>query len=181
MAIDASALGLVSMGSTLLGGLIGAKGAYDSASSQKNILAVQALLSRQNAKTAEAQALLAEQNGQVAEGNARLRTAQIFGTQRAALAANGVDLGEGSANDVLTTTAFMGERDALTIRDNAARQAWGYRVQGVNAENSAMLNDMAGDAISPGTMAAGSLLATAGSVANTWYSMSKQGIKMPWE
>lgn len=181
MAVDTSTLGLFSMGSTLLGGLLGAKGAYDSASANKDSLAIQALMSRQNAQIAEQQAQLAIQNGQVAEGNTRLRTAQIFGTQRASMAANGVDLGEGSPNDVLTTTAFMGERDARTVADNALRQAWGYRVQGVNATNNANLLDNASDAVSPGLAAGGSLLATAGSVASTWYGMSKSGIKMPWD
>lgn len=171
---DSSAFQMFSMGSTLLGGLLGAKGSYDSAKASKQAYAIQASIARQNAMIAGQQARIALANGQTAEGNVRLRTAQVFGAQRAAMAANGVDLGEGSPSDVLTTTAFMGERDALTVRDNAAQQAWGYRVQGVNASNNARLLDDAGDAVSPGMAAAGSLLATAGSVAGQWYGTEKK-------
>jgi hypothetical protein len=37
----------------------------------------------------------------------------------------------------------MGELDALTIRNNAAREAWGYRVQATNYRQSASLTKMA--------------------------------------
>lgn len=178
---DASTFGLLSMGSTLLGGLLGAKGSYDSAKASKHAYAIQASIARQNALIAGQQADIALQNGRTAEGNVRLRTAQVFGAQRAAMAANGVDLGEGSPNEVLTTTAFMGERDALTVRDNANRDAWGYRVRATDASNNAMLLNNAEDGVNPGLSAAGSLLTTAGSVAGTWYSMKQQNVKMPWE
>lgn len=181
MAIEASTLGLFSMGSSLLGGLLGAKGSYDSASASKEAYAIQAAIARANAQTSEAQAQIALENGQSAEQNTRLRTRQVIGSQRAAMAANGIDLGEGTATDILTTSTFMGERDALTVRDNASRQAWAYRVQGTNAINNANVMDQAGNAINPGMAAAGSLLTTASSVAGTWYNMKKQGVKMPWE
>jgi hypothetical protein len=35
----------------------------------------------------------------------------------------------GTALDLLGDTAQIGEEDALTIRNNAAREAWGYRNQ----------------------------------------------------
>ena len=45
------------------------------------------------------------------------------------MAANGVDLSSGSPLDILGDTAMYGELDALTIRSNAEREAYGYRVQ----------------------------------------------------
>lgn len=172
---DPKTMGMLSIGSQIAGGLMGAKGAYDQASTQKSILAVQAAIAQQNEQIANEQASVALENGQVAEQNSRLQTAQVFGAQRAALAANGVDLGEGSPNDILTTTKFLGERDALTIRDNATRQAWGYQVQGVNAANNAQLMQLAGGNINPAMSTAGSLLTTAGSVVSTWYKLNKEG------
>jgi hypothetical protein len=53
----------------------------------------------------------------------------VIGTQRAEFAAQGVDVGSGSAVDVQKDTAYQGEIDALTLRTNAAREAWGYTVE----------------------------------------------------
>ncbi len=173
---DAKTMGMASLGTQALGGIMGATGAYQQSSAQKATLAVNAAISRQNAQIAQQQSDIALQNGQTAEQNARLRTAQTFGGQRAALAANGVDLGEGNANEVLTTTAFMGERDALTIRDNAARQAWAYQVQGANAMANAGLKQAASDSVNPLLAGATSLLGSATAVSSRWYNMIKQGL-----
>lgn len=172
---DAKMLGIASLGTQLIGGIMGAKGTYDQTSAQKSTLATQAAIARRNAEVSQQQANIALENGRVTEQAARLRTSQMAGTQRASLAANGVDLGEGSANDVLTTTAFMGERDALTIRDNATRQAWAYQVQASNNLTEAGLMQSASNNINPGLSTAGSLLSTAGGVASSWYKLSKEG------
>lgn len=59
----------------------------------------------------------------------RVRTGQAVGTQRSALAANGIDVNSGSAANLQDDTAMLGELDALTIQNNAAREAYGYKVQ----------------------------------------------------
>jgi len=141
--------------------LISAKGASDQAQASKDAANYQASVSANNAQIAEWQAENAEQQGVDAEAKSRLQTAQLKGTQRATLAANGVALGEGSALDILTGTDYLGEQDALTIRDNAARQAWGYRTQGQSyADNSNLLSSQASD-ISPSNAAGTSLLTSA--------------------
>jgi hypothetical protein len=70
--------------------------------------------------------------GKSSEFNQRLKTAQLKGTQTARMAANGVALDSGSALDVLTSTDVMGEADANTIRDNAGKEAYGYKSQAAN-------------------------------------------------
>ncbi|OZI23752.1 hypothetical protein CAL26_09995 [Bordetella genomosp. 9] len=143
------------------GAVVSAKGAADQAQAQKDALGYQAQVSANNAQYAEWQAEDAEQQGVDAEAKSRQQTAQLKGTQRAALAANGVSLGGGSALDILAGTDYMGEQDALTIRDNAARQAWGYRTQGQNyVDNSGLLATNA-DKISPSNAAGTSLLTSA--------------------
>ena len=69
----------------------------------------------------------------------RLRTAQSIGTARAALAAQGGDIGSGSAPDLLGDIARSGAADALAARDDAAQKAWRLRLQAMNAENDAGL------------------------------------------
>lgn len=59
----------------------------------------------------------------------RVRTGQAIGTQRAVQAANGIDVNSGSAAQLQDDTAMIGELDALTIQNNAAREAYGYRIQ----------------------------------------------------
>jgi hypothetical protein len=59
----------------------------------------------------------------------RQRIKKIVGKQRANLAAQGIRLGVGSAQDIQQETQDIGELDALTIRTNAAREAFGFRTQ----------------------------------------------------
>jgi len=147
------------------GAVMGAAGAYNKAQSQKDMLNTEA----QIATWQGAQAI---ENGQTEEQNSRLRTGAVFGAQRAQLAANGVDLGSGSALDVLASTKYMGNRDALTIRDNATRAAWGYDTQ-------ASMDRTAASNISPGMAGFSSLLGSAGSVGQSWYNWQKQGGTVP--
>jgi hypothetical protein len=63
----------------------------------------------------------------------------MVGTQRAGFAAGNIDVGSGSAVDVQADTAFMGELDALQIRTNAAREAWGYSVEADDMRKRAVI------------------------------------------
>ncbi|MCW5737790.1 MAG: hypothetical protein KIS73_26960, partial [Enhydrobacter sp.] len=107
-------------------GFVGQMNQQAAMGAQQSYLAQQA---RQRQQLADQQARDAIQRGQVAEQKQRDLTAQRIGSQTAALAAQGTDL-EGSPTDILGDTKRAGELDALTIRNNAAREAWGYQVQG---------------------------------------------------
>lgn len=88
----------------------------------------QADLSDFNAQVAELQAKDAIARGQDEEQRFRSRVRQAIGNQRADFAAGNIDVNSGSALDVQADSAFLGEMDALTIRTNAAREAWGFEV-----------------------------------------------------
>lgn len=90
-----------------------------------------------NAAIADTQAADAITRGQEREQRARAATRGIIGTQRASFAAQGVDVGTGSAADVQADAAFLGELDALTEQTNAAREAWGFKVQATDLRNRA--------------------------------------------
>ncbi len=129
-----------------------------------------AQVARNNQMLAERNTTLAEQQGQVQEDRQRLKTAQLMGSQRASLAAQGGDVNAGSDLDILGDTARAGESDALTIRNNAAQQAFGYRAQAAAAGGQANLYS----ANAANTMAnlpfgiASSLLGGASSLADKW-------------
>lgn len=150
-----------------------AVGASNSAKAQQAGLNYQADVAANNAQIAEWQAQDAIRQGQVQEQQSRLQYAATKGTQRAALAANGVALDEGSAVDILASTDYMNEMDAATIQANAARSAWGYRTQGANYSDNATALRAGAGAVSPGSAAGLSLLGSAGQVAGSWYQYSK--------
>jgi len=99
----------------------------------------QAQLSDYNAAVAELQAKDAEARGRDEEGRFRQRVDGMIGTQRAGIAAGNIDVNFGSAVDVQADAAFLGELDALQIRTNAAREAWGYKVEAEDARQRAVI------------------------------------------
>ncbi|MBI5900849.1 MAG: hypothetical protein HZB40_16710 [Rhodocyclales bacterium] len=150
-------------------------GSMNQAEQQRSAYEYQSQVARNNAIIAEQNARLAQEQGAQDEQNQRLKVASFYSDQRAQLAANGIDLGVGSAADLLATTKFMGEHDALTIRDNAARRAWAYRAQSQDFTSDASFKSAAGSNINPFMAGAssfmtgaGSMLTSAGGVANKW-------------
>lgn len=64
--------------------------------------------------------------GSIEEQQYRRQLAQLMGKQRNEVGARNVEM-RGSALRLLEDSAMIGEEDATTIRNNAARTAWGYR------------------------------------------------------
>jgi hypothetical protein len=85
-----------------------------------------------NAQIGELQARDAKMRGDRNEILSRNRTKQTLGSQRAALAASGIDVNSGSAADIQKETTDFGAEDVITIRNNAWREAWGFKVQANN-------------------------------------------------
>lgn len=205
--------------------IVGIGSARNSAKAQQTSLLADAMASDRNAVTADNAALVSENNADLAQWQARdavrqgetdvsnimedrsvalnasrTQAATVKSKQKVALAANGVDIGQGSAADVLTSTDYVGElnanrisdaaaNNAATVRDNAIKNAWGYRVESTNYLNDAASKradaelyrfdakrQRAGAAgISPGLAGAVSLIGSAGQVASAWYAGSKAG------
>ncbi len=167
--LNAGALGL--------GAITKSVGAYNASSASKQSAAYQASVAQNNAIVAQDQATAAENVGQQQVQDQGLKNAQTYGMQRANLAANGVDLGEGSANDILTSTKMMGNRDAATIQDNALRQAWGYQVQAADYQSNATAMGNISRSINPTNAAMTSLVGSAPLVSNAWrtYNTANNG------
>lgn len=88
--------------------------------------AAQALHNERLARLAAADALA---RGRLEAGQVRTEASRLISRQRVALAAAGVDPGVGTALDVMADTRLMSELDALTVTNNAAREAWGYEME----------------------------------------------------
>lgn len=96
---------------------------------QRRAAESQAELADFNAEIAELQAADAIARGQEEEQRFRTSIRTAIGAQIAGFAAQNIDVGFGSAVDVQADAAYLGELDAMAIRNNATREAWGFRVE----------------------------------------------------
>lgn len=102
-------------------------------------------IAERNAQLAERQGRDALNRGAMAEGRERLETRQQIGSTRAALAAQGIDVNGGSAAEVQATERLIGDVDALMIRSNAQREAWGFDVEAANERTQGRFALLAGE------------------------------------
>lgn len=103
--------------------------AYTSSRAIKDQGAFESQVAAQNAKLAKLQSDDALRRGELEAQNYQFQVKRLLGSQRARLAAQGLDLASGSAADVLEDTARFAAIDAVTIRNNAFREAMGYEIQ----------------------------------------------------
>jgi hypothetical protein len=82
-----------------------------------------------NARIAEFGAKEAVRRGEEEAMAVRRRGAALKSSQRVALAARGVDLGEGTAQELQDQTDFFTAVDSATTRQNAQNEAWARRQQ----------------------------------------------------
>ncbi|MDP9572388.1 UNVERIFIED_ORG: hypothetical protein J2W66_002881 [Agrobacterium larrymoorei] len=120
--------------------MIGMQGAKQEAESSAAASEYNAKVADMNARLSERRARDSLERGKLDEQQKRNENAQIMGRQKAAMAANGVDLAFGSPLDTLVDTATLGEIDALTIRRNAANEAYDHDVAAANGRADASLN-----------------------------------------
>lgn len=117
--------------------LVGAQAAGNQAAYAKGI-------AQNNAIEAERAAADARARGEEDVQDVRRRASMLQGSQRAAMAARGLDLGEGTAADILAQTEFFSSIDQATARDNARRQARGYTSQANNFSAQARASSPSG-------------------------------------
>ena len=152
------------------------------ATQQSQTLLYQEQVARNNAQITEWQAQDALRQGQQQETQLRLQAGGLRSEQRVAYAASGVALDSDTVINTMVSTDYMTEVDAATIRNNAQRAAWGYRVQGNNyidqataARYGADAYQSQADSISPGKAVFSSLLTSAAQMAPGVYGMYKSG------
>jgi hypothetical protein len=134
-----------------------------SAAGQKQQTDTQSDILQYEADTEKLAAEDAAKRGGIAEEQQLARTRQIRAQQEAIMSASNVDLTTGTPAAVLDQTTAMGTLDAVTIRSNAAREAWGYTQK---AEGSLMQKGMTQQAGAYG--AAGTLLGGAARAYGTY-------------
>ena len=82
-----------------------------------------------NADMLDLQATDAISRGQLETQRVRQRGKSIIGQQRAGYASQGVDVSSGTAAQLADQTGQLSEQDAIRVKLDAMRQAWGLRSQ----------------------------------------------------
>lgn len=108
---------------------MGILGSIQKARAQSQAAGANAAILDQNGQLADAAAGQAIARGQQQESRIRIAGGQNRDAQIAARVASGTDPSAGSALDVLQASGGMNELDALTARNNAALEAFGYRTR----------------------------------------------------
>jgi hypothetical protein len=176
MGIEIAAL--ASLGATVAGGLMQAKGAQATAQANAQTAQYQAAVARNNQVIMEQNADAASTAGDVQVQNAGIKAKNALGSTRAAAAASGLDVNVGTPYAEQLTTDQIHLLDAATIRNNAARQAYGYRQKAadygaeVGLRTLTAQNAKAAGDINETT----SLLSGVGSFADKWGTYRNRGI-----
>lgn len=161
------ALGLLSAG-------IGAAGAIQQGQAAADQADYAAKVEERNAKIAEFKARDAVIRGNEETKKQRAYTANILAKQRAAMAANNIDVTYGSALDAAVDTAMLGELDALTVQSNSYREAYDYKLEAANSRSAAEMRRMEGKSAKTASYlsAAGTLVGGFGDAYSTYKKNS---------
>lgn len=175
---DPATLAGISLGGNLLGAGIKAFGDYSGAQAGAKAYTYQAAVMRMNAQIAEKNARYATQVGESKAQISGMQTRAQIGETKAAQGASGLAVNKGSAVDVRASEADIGEHNEMTIRSNAAKQAYNFRVGEAGDIAQANIFDAAAKTTktSGNISAAASLLGGASSVSSKWAQFSQQGL-----
>jgi hypothetical protein len=171
-------LPLVLAGVGLAGTALSAYGSYEQGQAQSASAQYQAQVAANNAKIARQNAVLEIQSGETQATNVGLKTRAVVGQEKATQGASGVNVNKGSAVDVRAGTEETGMLDALTVRSNAARRAYGYQVSATSdTAQSQLLQRQSEQAETAGDIGAfASLISGASTVGGQYMKMKSLGV-----
>lgn len=175
-----AAISAAGLGGTVsaVGAGLGAASAITGGIASRNQALYQAQVAKNNAEVEKRNSDQSLISGQSAETAKRIQTTRLIAAQTAGQAANGLDVAVGSPLDVRNADQMEGDLDALTIRYNATRQAYGFNVQADNDLTSAKMYKRAGnDALFKGFLGAGtSLISGASSITGQASALKAVGL-----
>ncbi len=162
------AVGLVMEG---LGSALQAFGAYKSEAAKGKSYRYSADVARKNAELERWREGETKRKGEQELFALGIKKGKLAATQRASLAARGLDIGEGSPLDLLTSTEYTYGVDKATAKTNTENEAWAHRLRASDYDTEAEFYEEAADESSPLAAAGGALLSGATKVASSWYKL----------
>lgn len=154
---------------TMYGANMKAQGQIQAATGEAQAALFNSEIATANAGIATQNATMVGQAGDAQAGISEQQTRAQVGAIKVNQAAAGVDVNSGSAVDVRNSASGVGMLNALTIRSNAAKQAYGFQTQAASDTAQSKLDvAQAGNDIKAGNVAAkGTILGAEGaSVSN---------------
>ena len=103
------------------------------------IAKAQANIAKENAKTMELQAQYTLFAAETKVQHETMQAGQVKARQKAALAANGVAIGSGSAAQITASTDIIKTINKNRIETDAHAAAWGYRQRATDFKNQALM------------------------------------------
>lgn len=157
----------------IAGAGISAMGAEQAGQAQSADAAYQSQVAKNNAAIAQQNESWVSASGASKEAAEGMKTRAAVGQIKAAQGANNIDPNTGSAAAVSAGAAEMGDLDAMTIRSNTSREAYGYAVQSESDQaQSQLLAAESSQASEGGDISAlGTFLNGASSVGSKWASL----------
>lgn len=145
-------------------------GAIQQGQSQSAAANYNAQVQMKNAQQAKINSQLAAEAGNAQVESQGFKNRARIGTLKAEQGASGVTVGQDSFADVVESQRQLGQLDALTIRSNATKEAYGYLTQGESYKEKAALDKAEGaNASTAGYVGgAGTLLNGLGSAGEAW-------------
>lgn len=167
----------ISAGASIIGGVVSAVGSIQQGQAAKQSADYNAKVASANAQQAKNNATMAANAGEEQAAIQSQKTKAAVGSTLANQAAGGIDVNSGSAVDVRSSEADLGQLDALTIRSNAAKEAYGYQTQASNFTAQSGLDTAEGkNAQATGNLGAiSTFLGSAGSAATNFAKFQMAG------
>lgn len=174
----AALLPVLSIATSLAGGIFGMMGAQAQAKSQADMYNYQAQIAQRNAEIATQNAQYELQAGEVQAQQAAVKGHSQEQMVRAAFGATGLDVNTGSPEEVQKSQSMVTQEDQALQRSNADRKSYDYKVQQFQDLAQANVDNFAAtNALQAGKIAGiSSLIGAFGSVANKWSQFNQLGI-----
>ena len=174
----AAAAGVIGIGASLAGGILGAQGAEKSGAAQQQMYNYQARVAQINSQIDLQNADYARNQGEISAMQFGMKAREQQGQIITAQAASNLDINSGSNLDVQRSQRDLAQRDITQIRSNAAKTAYDFDVKSTMDLNQSTLDVMAGaNAKTAGDIQAmSSILGTVGSVSSKWMQGSQSGM-----
>jgi hypothetical protein len=158
-------------------GVVGAYGAYQKGQAEAASDKYNAQIALQNAQQARINAGFASEAGSVQAAQKSMQAKAVIGSIAANQGAGGISTNSGSALDTKTSTQELGQLDALQVRSNATKEAYGYQVQSVSDEAQARLDQQSAHYAKEASYvnAASTFLGSASDAAGNWQKIQMAG------
>lgn len=175
---DPATMAAVSVGGTLLSGIVSGVGAASSSAASADAFNFKAGIAKLNADINKQNASWAINSGAIKASNYGLKAGQDIAETKVVQGASGLDVNSGSKEAVRDTQSAVAKYDQNLIRADAAHTAHGYETKAAADSMEAELDRVsANNANKTGKLGVlSSVIGTASSVASKWSQASTLGI-----